>query len=53
MKIQTNEFVSVADVNIDKIEEEKRDEETEITQLFGTKQTQICICLKCKHEVLF
>lgn len=43
----------VHEVNIEKIEDEKREEETEITQYLGTKQIQINSCLKCKHEVRF
>lgn len=39
------------DVSIDKMEYERRDEDTEVTENFGMKQIQINSCLKCKHEV--
>ncbi|KRT85961.1 Peptidase [Oryctes borbonicus] len=43
--------VPVPEVNIAKLEDEKREEESDISQLFGTKQLHINSCLKCGHEV--
>ncbi|XP_017771009.1 PREDICTED: PAB-dependent poly(A)-specific ribonuclease subunit PAN2 isoform X1 [Nicrophorus vespilloides] len=42
---------SSSDVNLSKLEDEKREEITEISQLLGTKQLHINSCLKCNHEV--
>ncbi|KAJ8929829.1 hypothetical protein NQ314_017427 [Rhamnusium bicolor] len=41
---------SVVDVDI-KLEDEKREEDSDISQLFGTKQLQMNCCLKCSCEV--
>ncbi|KAL3273425.1 hypothetical protein HHI36_014869 [Cryptolaemus montrouzieri] len=50
-KISNERKRSTAGINDIKIEEEKREEESEISNLFGTKQLQINNCLKCSNIV--
>nr|CAI5826926.1 unnamed protein product [Callosobruchus analis] len=42
--------ISATEVNM-KLEEEKREEDSDVSQLFGTKQLQMNCCLKCCTEV--
>ncbi|KAK9883523.1 hypothetical protein WA026_001699 [Henosepilachna vigintioctopunctata] len=50
-KISDERKRSTAGINEAKIEEEKREEESEISNLFGTKLLQINNCLKCSNIV--